>query len=30
MADLSLPPEVQRLAAQAVRHTTPCWDADVV
>jgi pimeloyl-ACP methyl ester carboxylesterase len=30
MADLSLPPEVQRLAAQAVRHTTPCGAGDVV
>ena len=30
MTDLSLPPEVQRLAAQAKRHTTPCGDGDIV
>ena len=30
MTELSLPPEVQRQAAQAERHTTPCGDGDIV
>ena len=30
MSDLVISPEVQRLAAQAVRHTTPCGAGDLV
>ena len=30
MNDLVISPEVQRLAAQAVRHTTPCGAGDLV